>query len=372
VTRISVQGLGLVGGFGAGTAAFRQALVSGSTPAGRYPIVHGGVPLELPAYRADTERLQEFVPLRALRRVDRFSRLGLLGAYLALADAGVLAEGKQDRLGVIIATGLGPTGITFAFEDTFITAGDICASPTYFANSVHNAVAANISLLLGATGPNSTVSQFHLSVPAALQTAWLWLAEGRVDRVLFGAVDELSELVAYAFFRQHGLPPSGGMNPLATSSDSAVIGEGAAFLLLSRKPELSAGYALLDRVETGRHLRLWAPEAGEELLVLGADGRRGLGAGYAALAGGTRTACFTPHYGSSPVGPAFDLAAAALLLKEGVVFPTPRGGEGDFLARVPAGGAPLAADRVSCLTLGEDDGFGLVRLKAGPNKERTC
>ena len=73
----------------------------------------------------------------------------------------------------------------------------------YFANSVHNSLATNISLLLGATGPNSTVSQFHLSVPAALQTAWLWLAEGRVHRVLFGAVDELSELIAYAFYREY-------------------------------------------------------------------------------------------------------------------------------------------------------------------------
>jgi 3-oxoacyl-[acyl-carrier-protein] synthase II len=402
---IAVQGVGVVGGFGCGVERFQQALISGSTHPANYPVVHGGAPLELPAFRADTERLKDFVPIRALRRVDRFSRLGMLGAYLALEDAGILSEGRYERLGVIIATGLGPTGITFAFEDTFIQAGDMCASPTYFAHSVHNSVAANISLLLGATGPNCTVTQFHLSVPAALQTAWLWLAEERVDRVLFGAVDELSELIAYAFYRRYGVPPAEGMNPMVTRVDSAVIGEGAAFMLLSRREESREGYCLLDRVDTGRHLRSLPPwsekivsshpgarpltesggsgvlgqetcgspegsaEARQELLVLGADGRRELGAGYASLATGMRLSCFTPHYGSSPAGPAFDLAAAALMLKGGVTFPTPDRDRCDFSARVSEGGTPLTTNRISCLTLGEDDGFGLIRLTS---QGRTC
>lgn len=358
---VSVQGLGVVGGFGCGVEPFRLALASGHAHPTVYPVVHAGAPLNLPAFRAETERLQEFVPQRALRRVDRFSRLGMLGAYLALEDAGLAPDARYERLGVIVATGLGPTGIIFAFEDTFYHAGDMCASPTYFANSVHNSVAANISLLLGATGPNTTVTQFHLSVPAALQTAWLWLEEGRVDRVLFGAVDELSELIAYAFFRQHGLTPEGAMNPLVTGKDSAVIGEGAAFFLLSLPDEGRAGYCLLDRVDNGRHLKSWSPQASDELLILGADGRRELGAGYAALGNGARVACLTPHYGSSPVGPAFDVAAAALMLKTGVTFATP--GTCDFSARLTAGGAALGTERITCLTFGDDDGFGLVRLK---------
>jgi 3-oxoacyl-[acyl-carrier-protein] synthase II len=222
-------------------------------------------------------------------------------------------------------------------------------------------VAANISLLLGATGPNTTVTQFHLSAPAALQTAWFWLEEGRVDRVLFGAVDELSELIGYAFFRQHGLPPKGKMNPLMTGQDSAVIGEGAAFFLLSRQDESQAGYCLLDRVDNGRGLKSWSPQAAAELLLLGADGRKALGAGYAALGTGARVACLTSQYGSSPVGPAFDLAAAALMLKTGVTFPTP--GTCDFSARVVTGGTALGTERISCLTLGDDESFGLVRLK---------
>lgn len=361
--RIIIQGIGVAGGFGTGTAEMRQALLSGRTNRSTVLLGNCGEPLELPALRADTSRLKDFVPLKSLRRIDNFSRLGLLGAYLALEDAGILSEGKQDRLGVVIASGYGATGITFAFLDSFINDGDICASPTYFANSVHNSAAANISIMLGATGPSTTVSQFHLSVPSALQTAWLWLAEGRVDRVLFGAVDELSELIGYAWYRQRGNTQESTMTPLLTGLESAVPGEGSAFLLLSRREEAKEGYCALERVITGRHLQPGFLNSPQELLVLGADGRKENGADYAALAEKSNIACFTPFFGSMPAGPAFDLAIAALMLKEGKTFASPGSGECDFPATIAAGGETLTVPGISCLALSDDDSFGLVNLK---------
>jgi 3-oxoacyl-[acyl-carrier-protein] synthase II len=363
--QIAIQGIGVVGGFGAGVAEMRKALLSGTGNRSTIHLSNCGDPLEIPAFRTDTSRLTEFVPLKALRRIDTFSKLGLLGAYLALEDAGVLAEGKQDRLGVVIASGYGASGITFSFLDSFINDGDICASPTYFANSVHNSAAAYISIMLGATGPSSTVSQFHQSVPSALQTARLWLSEGRVDRVLFGAVEELSELIGYAWCRQRGTTDSREISPLLTGTESAVPGEGAAFLLLSRKEEAQEGYCFLDQVITGRHLKPGFLSSPQDLLVLGADGRREKGADYAVLAENATVACFTPLYGSMPISPAFDLAIAALMLKEGETFASPFSDVCDFPAAVAAGGKTLESKRVSCLSLSDDDGFGLATLSKG-------
>lgn len=360
--RISVQGIGVVGGFGAGVTEMRQALLAGKSTRSGVCLANRGEPLDLPAFRADTSRLTDFVPSKALRRIDNFSKLGLLGACLALKDAGVAVEGGHERLGVIIATGYGATGITFAFLDSFINDGDICASPTYFANSVHNSAAANISILLGATGPSSTVSQFHHSVPSALQTAWLWLAEGRVDRVLFGAVEELSELIGYAWYRQRGITNEPEMTPLLTGEESAVPGEGAAFLLLSSQKESREAYCSIDRVTTGRSLMPGFLDSQRDLLVLGADGRREHGMDYAALAEKTDIACFTPLYGSMPAGPAMDLAIAALMLKEGKAFSSPGGGRCDFPATVAAGERALGTPRIACLSLSDDDGYGLVNL----------
>ena len=47
--------------------------------------------MSLPAYVSDATRLTEFVAKRALRRLDKFSKLAALGACLALEDAGLRA-----------------------------------------------------------------------------------------------------------------------------------------------------------------------------------------------------------------------------------------------------------------------------------------
>jgi 3-oxoacyl-[acyl-carrier-protein] synthase II len=287
--------------------------------------------------------------------MDHFTRMGLLGAHLALADAGLGVSGLEG-LGVILASGYGATATTYALLDSILQDGDTCASPTHFSSSLHNACAANIAIQLGCTGPNLTVSQFDLSVPSALFTARQWLLDGRVERVLFGALDELSDLIGYTWYRQRGLPRQEPMEPLRAHEETAIPGEGAAFLVLSRVAEARPGYCSLEAVATGRGLD--RPPS-SDLLVLNADGRKELGPRYAAMAQGSRVACATPLYGSLPASPAFDLVAGALMLRSGRAFTSPGGC--DFGADVVVAG-PLEGSRISCLTLAEEDGYGLVEL----------
>lgn len=364
--RIVIEGIGVVGGFGCGISDLSRALNEGVGRPGFLALSPGSGTVTMPAFRADVSRLEEFIPLRTLRRIDRFSRLGLLGSHLALRDAG-LPEAERPRLGLIISSGYGATGITYAFLKSFIDDGDLCASPTYFANSVHNSAAAHISIELGVMGPNLTVSQFHLSVPSALATARLWLAEGRVQRVLFGAIDELSELIGYILCRSRDAAPAGPMTPLRTGMETSIPGEGAAFLLLAREDASRGGYCTLDASTTGSLPVPGVPLPEPGLLVLGADGCRESGGRYAAVGQHARVACYTPLYGSMPAGPAFDLAAAALILRGGRVFPSPGGVFRDFPAKVPDGGDPVGGDRISCLTLPGDETYGLTTLGKLPS-----
>jgi 3-oxoacyl-[acyl-carrier-protein] synthase II len=153
------------------------------------------------------------------------------------------------------------------------------------------------------------------------------------------------------------------MTPLRTREETAIPGEGAAFLLFSRTKEARERYCTLDAAVTGSHANAGFPLPDAGLLVLGADGRRESGRRYAALAENARIACYSPLYGCMPAGPAFDLAAAALILKEGRVFPSPGGASLDFPATVAGGGDPIGADRISCLVLsGTDDAYGMATL----------
>jgi 3-oxoacyl-[acyl-carrier-protein] synthase II len=295
--------------------------------------------------------------------VDHFSRLALLGAHLALRDAGGF-EGPRDRLGVVLATGYGPTATTFGFLDSIIDGGDPCASPTHFSNSVHNAAAAHVSIFLGITGPSLTVSQFELSAASALLTGRQWLAEGRVDAVLFGAVDEHCDVLGYCWERYFGPPRPDHVTPLDPAVQSAVPGEGAAFLLLTRDDGPPAPCGTIDAVELGTRRRgsLTLPEGA--VILLGADGHRRCANQYRRLVpGGTTVAAHARVFGSTPAGAGFDVAVAALTLREGRAFacPTAEGSPWPVLAEGEAlGGRPLC-----CLKLGAYGAYSLVTLRGG-------
>ncbi|BDU75676.1 beta-ketoacyl synthase N-terminal-like domain-containing protein [Mesoterricola sediminis] len=224
----AVLGVGAVGGFGAGA----RALLEPAQP-GLYELPWGEGRRAIPAFRADTAPLERFVPRRALRRIDAFSRIALLGACLALEDAGMPTSGLEG-LGVVLGSGYGATGTTFALIDSMIEGGDACASPTHFAGSLHNTPASHLAITLGATGPSLSLSRFQGLGDAVLLAARLMLAEGRATRVLAGVVDEVSDLTAYLWARgEGGTPP----------------GEGAAFLVLG---EGEGAYGSLDAAMAGR------------------------------------------------------------------------------------------------------------------------
>lgn len=359
--RIAVKGIGVTGGFGCGVADLAAALESGLGRMTELTVPSAQGPLRLPAFRAETGRLEEFLPKRTLRRVDHYSKMGLLGAYLALADGGMLGA-DLSRLGVVVASGYGATATTFAFLDSIISDGDICASPTHFANSVHNAAAANISIMLGAKGPSLTVSQFDMSVPSALVSARQWLVEERVDAVLFGAIDELSDLIGYMWHRRSGPQHASAILPLAAEEESSIIGEGAAFLLLTREDN-TRSYCTIDTVDTGNLYEGKLSFPDYDLMLLGADGRRELGSRYrAAVPAHSRVACYAPLYGSMPAAAAFDLAAAALILQNGRAYPIP-GAAGCDINGIAM---PLETTRICSLRLAGASEYSAVTMSRVP------
>lgn len=316
--KVAIQGIGLVGGFGSGAEELLSALQGRSIVPSQVSVETDEGPRQLPLYRADTSRLEEFFKKRELRRIDHYSRMTLLAASMALKDAGSTDHGDIST-GIIVATGYGPHRTTFSFLDSFIKEGDGFSSPTQFANSVHNAAAAYAAILLREKGPSLTVSQFEMSVASALLTAVCWLKEGRVNRILFGAVDEYSDVLGYAWHRllkEEAAPDM--IRPLDFERQTAIPGEGSVFFVLSLAHEgASAKYGFLAPIFSGRDLHAAnSTFFHRPTVIIGADGQRYTGSFYGDMVTKTENVrCFTPLYGSIPVGQAFDIAIAALASK---------------------------------------------------------
>ncbi|MDH4100663.1 MAG: beta-ketoacyl synthase chain length factor [Nitrospirota bacterium] len=359
--RVAVQGIGVVGGFGCGVDALARALTEGHVPVSRVASIPSDGTVSLPALLADTAPLEKFFSKRAIRRIDHFSRLSLLGACLALTDAGLFDSGLE-RMGVIVASGYGAMQTTFDFLDTVIDDGDICASPTHFSGSVHNAAAAHIAMQLKATGPNLTVSQFEMSFASAMLTARLWLQEGRVDRVLLGAVDEYCGVLGYCRERFFGTGPDEIMKPFDFTRHSAIVGEGAAFFVLSAVEEDTCYGTIID-AGLG-NLSGDTPALPEEtIFFLGADGHGRCGIHYKTIVpDGASVAAYAPLYGSLPTGQAFDLAIAALSVRDGRIPASPGGAMVAGQWKVAANEKPDGR-ALCCLKTDSSGGFGYITIK---------
>ncbi len=329
---LAISGMGLVGAFGCGRGDLLAAIAAGKTVVTQTELRGQTIPV----YRADVAPLEKYLNKRALRRIDHFSRLALLGAYETLADAGQ-PELDKSRIGVIVGSGFGALATTFAFLDSVIKDGDVLASPTAFSNSVHNAAVAHLTMQLGISGPGLTVSQFDMSYVSALLAASQWLEEGRVDAVLYGVVDEYCDVLGYCLQRYaSGVVPE-QMRPLDADELTAIAGEGAAFLLLQRAEDV-ADRVQIQAVQMGQSSDF--EQRGE--LLFNCDGFPQTVRHYASAGQGH---CYTQLYGASPVAPAFDLAVATLALE---------------------GAEPLKAlaakPQIDCLRYGFGGEFGHVQL----------
>lgn len=336
---MAIEGIGVVGAFGAGVTAFRDALRCPMVAPSAVPVRAGSETVTLPVYRADTTGLEEFFGKRELRRIDHYSKMALFAASLAKKDAGLHESGGSTAL--IVATGYGPHRTTFAFLDSFLAGGDTLSSPTQFASSVHNAAAGYLSILLNENGPCLTVSQFDMSIPSALATAWCWLSEGRVDTVLLGGLDEYSDILGYCWYRLFGT--GSDMQPLQFERQSAVPGEGSVFFVLSRKLE-RARYGCITGFDSGfiTTPSFSIPETGS--LLIAADGHRDTGSRYArCIPPGRSVRCHSAIYGSIPTGTAFDIAAAGI--------------------DVQLGSSIGPSEPIYCIRLGRQDDFSIVKVE---------
>lgn len=268
------------------------------------------------ACQVDLDSLPDRTLLKKLRRADKLSKMAVLAAAAALDDSGIAPAGT--RVGIILATAFGAHVTTFDFLDGIIDYGEASVSPTAFSNSVHNAAASYIATTLGLRGPTLTVTAFRFSFEEALQLADAWLAQGRADYFLVGAVEQYGAVLGHVTAKRTTPPPDGRLRPFSFDPAYNLPGEGALFFLVAAA---GSGYCRIE-AQTGR-----SPSdrlQGADLAVINSDGMQQEEQRYLPLLpAGLPIAAYAPLFGSIMTGSAFNLAAAALMLKRQKLYAVP-------------------------------------------------
>lgn len=241
VAPIAVTAMGVVSaaGFGAGPLA---AVLAGTAKPHTEPTDPDGADHPVRPVRtvAPFDRA-ELLGRKGTRNLDRLTQLGLIAADQAIAALpGGLGDVPHDRTGAVVGTTTGSiTTETDVCRDTLVHEKPYMVNPATFPNTVMNTCGGQIAIRHGLLGVNAAVSGGALSWLLAVRYARTALTSGRADRLLVGAVEEVSARTAWAWHLSGLLAPD------------TPLGEGAAFFVVEPEAGSAAPVAELLACEVG-------------------------------------------------------------------------------------------------------------------------
>jgi 3-oxoacyl-[acyl-carrier-protein] synthase II len=186
---------------------------------------------------------------RRTRRMSDYVKLSLAATTLACRDAGLTDIPEFARTcAAVLGSTHGSANFSLAFYSQIVKEGLAAANPILFAESVPNAAAAQLSLMLSLKGACQTVIGTRTAGLDAIALAAARIRGGVWDRAIVSAGDEHCDVVNEAY-RQCGVAAREGCAPFS-DEPGFVSGAGAVtFILESRESVESRGGRVRGRVD---------------------------------------------------------------------------------------------------------------------------
>ncbi len=235
--RVVITGVGMVTPLGVGKTTFMEQLfggVCGIRPislfdASDYP---SKLAAEILSFTA-----KDYIRPASIRRMDRLSQMIAAAARMALDDAALtIGPHNRDQVGVMLGTCFGGTDVATQFGKVLFGEGPRRVNPILVPNTVMNAPAGHVAIELGVRGINTTVNHHEVGPETALTYAAAQIMRGRVDAVLTGGGDILSEFFFNVMSHFKTLSPQNsdaeGLRPFDVHGNGTTLGEGAGIVCL--------------------------------------------------------------------------------------------------------------------------------------------
>lgn len=196
------------------------------------------------AARVPDQSIDHGYTTRYTKRVDRFVLLAMSAVREALLDAQIEIDDKnRDRIGLIVANGTGGWAYVEPMLRRMYAEESLHAINPYVATAwFPTAAQGEISIALGIRGYSKTLAGENLSGAIALQQARLALEAGDLDTVVVvGAEAPLTPIVHMAWQDRRIVSEDGSYAAFSDLARGAVLGEGAAAIVLQRADTASLG-----------------------------------------------------------------------------------------------------------------------------------
>jgi 3-oxoacyl-[acyl-carrier-protein] synthase II len=181
----------------------------------------------------------DYVNRKQARHMDRFVQLAVAASLEAVKQAGIqINPGNQDNIGVIIGSGFG--GLLTLSQQIRILweRGPDRVSPFLVPMLLADMASAQVSIVLGAKGPNLGTTSACSSGSDAIGTAYEIVKRGDAQAMLAGGSEAAVTPIGIAAFNAlrvlstRNSQPQLASRPFDAERDGFVLSEGAAVLML--------------------------------------------------------------------------------------------------------------------------------------------
>ncbi len=237
--RVVVTGIGIHSPLGMGLDTNWKNIVEGKS--GISTIVGfdtTGMPASIAGQIHDFDP-EQWMDKKSCRKMDRFIQLGMAAGLDAMKDSGLeITDENATMIGVHIGAGIG--GLTTIEHQTHVMSerGPRRISPFYIPSSIINMISGNLSIALGAKGPNLAIVTACATGTHSIGDAARLIEYGDADVMFAGGAESSITPTAMAGFgnartlSSRNDDPQAASRPWDSGRDGFVMGEGAAVLVL--------------------------------------------------------------------------------------------------------------------------------------------
>lgn len=173
------------------------------------------------------------------RRMDVFIHYGMAAGIQAFRDSGLeISPDNAERVGVNIGSGIGGLPMIEETHNDFLGGGPRKISPFFIPGTIINMISGNLSIMLGAKGPNLAVVTACTTGLHAIGVSYRTIQYGDADVMICGGAEStVAPLAVGGFGSAQALStrnddPATASRPWDKDRDGFVLGEGAGVVVL--------------------------------------------------------------------------------------------------------------------------------------------
>jgi 3-oxoacyl-[acyl-carrier-protein] synthase II len=237
--RVVVTGLGMVSPVGLDTKSSWEALKAGQS--GIANITLFDTVKHVTKFAGEVKGFDPTVYLgrKEARRMDRFAQFAVVASKEAVKQANLtIDDNNRDHIGVLVGSGIG--GLTTLQDQVtnLLKNGPDRVNPFLVTMMIGDSASAQVSIQLGARGPNFCPTSACSSSADALGIAYETIKRGDAKVMIAGGAEAAINAIGIAAFNsmkalsERNSAPHLASRPFDAERDGFVIGEGAATLIL--------------------------------------------------------------------------------------------------------------------------------------------